>query len=394
MSCDKVPKPDAIRVGFVVHVMQVAGAEVLVRETIRQLGSAIQPTIFCLDAIGKIGEELLADGIDLVCLNRRPGWDFSVSRRLASAIRERQIDVLHAHQYGPFFYSALAKVLAFPDLPRLILTEHGRHYPDVVSPIRRAMNRLILDRLADRVNACCRFSARALSRVDGFAGARIQIIQNGIKLARYSVSSDKAATKAALGLKPEWRYVVHVARHHPIKDQPTLIRGFAQAISDVSQVDLLLVGDGPRRPELEQLVDELGITDRVHFLGIRSDVATILQCADIFVLTSISEAASLTLLEAMATRLPSIVTAVGGNPEIIRDGQEGLHISRGDTAGCAQALVRLLRDPDLALRMGESARRRVEDQYQLEQTITSYHQLYRELALKRRFSTVRKDSPA
>ena len=83
------PDPPArpIRVGFVVHVMQVAGAEVLVRETIRRLGPAIVPTVFCLDAVGPIGEELVARGVDLICLNRRPGWDWNVSRRLASASR-------------------------------------------------------------------------------------------------------------------------------------------------------------------------------------------------------------------------------------------------------------------------------------------------------------------
>ena len=90
-----------VRVGFVVHVMQVAGAEVLVRETVRRLGSRIHPTIFCLDAIGPIGEELRADGVDVVCLGRRPGWDFSASRRLAAEATTRRIEVLHAHQYGP-----------------------------------------------------------------------------------------------------------------------------------------------------------------------------------------------------------------------------------------------------------------------------------------------------
>ena len=184
-----------IRVGFVVHVMQVAGAEVLVRETIRRLGPAVRPTVFCLDAIGPIGDELLADGIDVVCLERRPGWDFSAARRLAAAARDRQIEVLHAHQYGPFFYSALAKARLLPDPPKLILTEHGRHYPDVVSPPRRAANRLVLDRLADRVNACCRFSARALCRTDGFAGRRIAVIENGIDVDRYGPAADARGHK-------------------------------------------------------------------------------------------------------------------------------------------------------------------------------------------------------
>ncbi|HAY80138.1 MAG TPA: glycosyl transferase family 1, partial [Planctomycetaceae bacterium] len=95
-----------LRVGFVMHIMQVAGAEVLVAEIIRRLGERIQPTIFCLDGIGTLGEQLQQQGIDVVCLNRQPGFDRSLAFRFAREIRQRKIDVLHAHQYTPFFYSA------------------------------------------------------------------------------------------------------------------------------------------------------------------------------------------------------------------------------------------------------------------------------------------------
>jgi hypothetical protein len=117
-----------IRVGFVLHVMQVAGAEVLVNETIRRLGPRIDPVVFCLDAIGVLGERLLADGVPVVAYGRRPGLDLSVSRRMAADIRSRRVDILHAHQYTPFFYGAIAARLSSPR-PRVIFTEHGRHYP-------------------------------------------------------------------------------------------------------------------------------------------------------------------------------------------------------------------------------------------------------------------------
>ncbi|HJZ55188.1 MAG TPA: glycosyltransferase, partial [Gemmataceae bacterium] len=97
-----------LRVGFVVHLMQVAGAEVLTRELIRRLAGRITPTVFCLDAVGRIGEEMLREGVDLVCFDRKPGRDWGVSRRMAAAIRQRGLDIVHAHQYSPFFYAALA----------------------------------------------------------------------------------------------------------------------------------------------------------------------------------------------------------------------------------------------------------------------------------------------
>ncbi len=368
-----------IRVAFVVHLMQVAGAEVLVRETIRRLGPRIKPTIFCLDAVGRIGEELIAEGVDLECFGRKPGRDWRVSRKLAAAIRRRDIEVVHAHQYTPFFYTALAKPLC-SFRPRVILTEHGRHYPDRVSPARRAVNRLVLDRLADAVTACCDFSAEGLIRTDGFAGARIEVIENGIEIDRYGPPADKALAKQEVGLEPDRRYLIHVARHHPVKDQATLLRGFAQAAPTLPDVDLLMVGDGPLREELEALARELRVLERVKFLGIRTDIPELMRAADAFALTSLSEAASLTLLEALASALPAIVTDVGGNPEIVRHEREGLLFPRRDANGCAGAISRIFSAPERAAHLGAAGRERAVAHYQLDRTVETYFRLYSRLA--------------
>lgn len=368
-----------IRVGLIVHVMQVAGAEVLVRETVRRLDGKIIPTIFCLDAVGQIGEEMLGTGVELVCFNRKPGRDWGVAKRLAKAIEERRIEVVHAHQYSPFFYAALARPLCL-FRPKLMLTEHGRHYPDRVSPLRRAVNRLVLDRLANAVTACCGFSAEGLTRTDGFAGARIEIIENGVEMNNYEPASNKLKAKKTVGLDPSRKHIVHVARHHPVKDQATLVRAFAIASRGLPEVDLLMVGDGPLRGELESLAIDLRIVDRVKFLGIRSDIPDIMGAADLFALTSLSEAASLTLLEAMAIALPVVVTAVGGNPEIVRHEREGLLVPRGDAEACAAAFRRIFAEPGLAERLGSAGRARAFDKYQLERTVESYYRLYKRLA--------------
>jgi glycosyltransferase involved in cell wall biosynthesis len=373
------PQPRPIRVGFVLHVMQVAGAEVLVKETIQRLGKLIVPTIFCLDRVGQLGEEYVADGGELVCFDRPPRRDLTLPWKLARECGRRRIDVLHAHQYTPFFYAGLAKMLARP-MPRLILTEHGRHYPDHVSPLRRAFNRIVLDRLADAVNGCCEFSAKALRDVDGFAGKRIEVIENGIEVQRYGPAADIAQQKRKLGLDPRRRYVAHVARHHKVKDQPTLLRAFALTAADVPDADLLMVGDGPLRGDLERLARELKIEHRVHFLGVRSDIPDLLKAVDIFALTSVSEAASLTLMESMATGVPVVVTNVGGNPEIVRHEREGLLVDRGDAAGFAAAFRRLFQDHKLAKKLGLAGQIRASARYRLEQTIDNYHRLYRRLA--------------
>src|SRR6185312_12907577 len=106
------------------------------------------------------------------------------------------------------------------------------------------------------------------------------------------------------------------------------LTGFAQVATP--DVDLVLAGDGPLRPDLEDLARQLGVANRVIFLGVRSDVPAVLQALDVFAMTSLSEAASLTLLEAMASARPVVVTDVGGNPEIVRNGVDGVLVPRGD----------------------------------------------------------------
>ena len=375
--------PAPIRVGFVLHVMQVAGAEVLVDETIRRLGARIDPVVFCLDAVGTLGERLLADKIPVIAYGRRPGVDWSVSRRMAVDIRQRQVQILHAHQYTPFFYSAVAARFSGAK-PSVIFTEHGRHYPDVVSARRRFINRMVFDRLADDINAVCEFSARSLAEKDGFRRDRIHVIPNGIDAPKYAPSTDIAALRTRLGLDPSRKYVACVARFHPVKDHRTLINAFALVAAERQETDLLLVGDGALRAELERQCRDLGLSSRVRFLGVRDDVADILRAVDVFALTSVSEAASITLLEAMGSGLPVVVTAVGGNPEIVREGVDGLLAPRGDAKAIGAALTKLLEDEALGNRLGQSAAARVRSTYRLQQTVDKYYDLYATLAPSRR----------
>lgn len=362
-----------IHVGFVVHSMQMAGAERLVVETIRRLGDRILPAVFCLDTVGLLGTDLQRENIDVVAFGRRPGLDLSVARRLASEIARRNIAVIHAHQYTPFFYAALAKLLR-RGRPRLILTEHGRHYPDIVSAQRRLGNRILLGRLADRINAVCAFSADALAANDGFARDRIDVIPNGIALDQFEHS------QPAGDLGRERRYVTCIARFHPVKDHATLLRGFAMIAPAFPDVDLVLAGDGPLRIDLETLAQTLRISRRVRFLGVRRDIPAILKASAVFCLTSVSEAASLTVLEAMASGVPTVLTNVGGNPELVEDRVHGLLVPRADPAGVAAALRTFLDDPQYAAGLAAAAADRVRQHFLLETTVARYDTLYAQLA--------------
>jgi glycosyltransferase involved in cell wall biosynthesis len=368
----------SVRIGFVMHVMQVAGAEMLVAEIVRRTRGLFEATIICLDGIGPLGEQLRNEGVDVINLERRPGRDLRVAWRMARLIQARGIELVHAHQYTPFFYAALAKLILGKRF-RLILTEHGRHFPDIVSRKRRLANRWVFGPMADAITGVCQFSAKSLAQNDGFYRKKITVIDNGIVLDRYNPVDNRAEIRSRLGLDPARRYIGCIARFHPVKDQAMLLRAFARVAAARDDVDLLLVGDGPLRAMLTELCGSLGVDGRVHFLGVRTDVSDLLRAMDVFALTSLSEAASLTLLEAMASGVPVVVTAVGGNPELVRHGIDGLHVARGDDGATASAILQVLGEPSLASSMGKAARERVVQRFQLGATVEAYIKLYRDL---------------
>jgi glycosyltransferase involved in cell wall biosynthesis len=213
-----------------------------------------------------------------------------------------------------------------------------------------------------------------LAELDGFRRRPVEVIENGIDLD--PMSEPREALRRRLGLSPERQYVICVARFHPVKDHATLIQAFALMASRRPQTDLLLAGDGELRSELERQSRELGLESRIRFLGVRDDVPDLLHASDVFALSSVSEASSLTLLQAMGAGLPAVVTNVGGNPEIIRDGIEGLLVPRQDPTAFARALSELLADAGLRERMGSASRRRVDERFRLERTVQSYYDHY------------------
>lgn len=371
---------ERIRVAFVMHVMQVAGAEVLVKQIIERLHDRIEPVVFCLDDVGELGHQLLDEGVPVVAFDRRPGLDMDVARRLAKETTARGIQVIHAHQYTPFFYSALAR-LRFRAQSKILFTEHGRHYPDVVSWKRRCINRIVLQRMADATTACCDFSTKALREIEGFPHAKT--LANGVDLTRLpqrGEPADQQALRERLGLDHDRPYAACVARFHHVKDHQTLLRGWKHVVAALPSAKLLLVGDGPERTACEAFCGELDLGDSVEFWGIRQDVPDILRAVDVFTLTSVSEAASLTLLEAMASEAPSVLTEVGGNGEHVRNGREGFLVPRGDAEAVAKRLVQLLSDRQFGRSMGFAARERVVAKFSLSETIDAYERLYRQLA--------------
>ena len=358
-----------------------AGAEVLAADLARRLGERYRFIFLCLDELGPLADELAAEGFTVVNLRREPGIDWKVARRIRRIYRRESVNLVHAHQYSPFFYAALGRGLRgwLAGRPRLLFTEHGRHYPDHRSRKRVWANRLLLRR-GDRVTAVGQHIAHLVHENEGISANRVQVIYNGIDPDRFAPPAGaRAAVRQQLGIGEDQPVVLQVARFHPVKDHATAVRAFADARSQCRDAVLLLAGDGEQRGEIEQLAAQLGVRDHVRFLGERTDVPQLMAAADVFLLSSLSEGVSVTLLEAMAAGLPIAATDVGGNPEVIDAGRTGLLAPRGDDAALAAHLVRLIQNPDLRQTMGQAGRERLREKFTQTQMHHQYEQLYRHM---------------
>lgn len=361
------------------HRLYLAGAEVLAAALARQMRDRFDFLFLCLDEIGPLGNELSADGFPVINLSRKPGVDFSVARHIRSLVKQHHIQLLHAHQYTPFFYSAFSRGIKgnLAARPRVLFTEHGRHYPDV-RKIRRVLANKFLLRGADRVTAVGKFVKQALVKNEAIRENRIEVVYNGIDTDVFQVDTTgqvRREVRTELNIAQDRLVVLQVARFHPVKDHATAVRAFAAAAAtfDVARRPLLLlVGDGDCKAEIEALVNELNITDCVRFLGVRSDIPRLMSAADLFVLSSLSEGISVTLLEAMGAAIPIAATDVGGNSEVVAHAISGLLSPRSDHAAMGHNIATLLNDSAMRQRMGLAGRQRLLATF----TQTRMHQRY------------------
>jgi glycosyltransferase involved in cell wall biosynthesis len=359
------------------HSLRVGGAEVLAARLARQLSGEFRFVFLCLDELGTLGQELRDEGFPMCVLGRSPGVDWKCSWRLQQFLRREQVDLVHAHQYTPFFYALTARLCY--RRPPVLFTEHGRHFPDYPRPKRKVANRLLLER-RDRVVGVGHSVRHALIDNEGIPGGRVQVIYNGVDLSPFANGvHGRSTVRQEMGVGPEDLVILQVARLDPIKDHATAVRALEQVLPHRPNARLVFVGEGPQRAEIEAFVRQRGLEGQVRLMGLRTDVARLLPAADVFLLTSVSEGIPLTLIEAMAARLPVVATRVGGVAETVEDGRTGLLAEAGDAAALAERILRLAGDRALAVEMGRLGRERALALFSESQMHAGYSQLYRDM---------------
>ncbi len=283
--------------------------------------------------------------------------------KLAKRLRQSCIDVVHTHNTSAFIYGVLSAKLV--GVERIIHTRHGQR---LGASSRQTLLFKLLSRWARRVISVSHDGSQ-LSIREGVSPHRVCTIHNGIDLHRFEFVGTQPFGPAVL-----------VARLAPEKDVATLLRAMPSVLSQLAletpRCLLEIVGDGVERPALQALSRELDIHSYVRFLGQQDNIPQVLSRASMFVLPSVSEGVSLTLLEAMACGLPVVATRVGGTPEVVDEGVTGWLVPPGAANEFATAMLRLYTDPGAGQRMGQLGRKRVEQLFSIERMVHAYEHEY------------------
>lgn len=365
-----------LRVLHLTYDMRIGGTEMVIRNIIEGSDAeAVEMSIFCIESpLGPWGKELQQSGTAIYCHERQPGFDRALIQSIRQHLKENRIDIIQCHQYTPWVYGALA---ALSLKTKVIFTEHGRFYPDSSSWKRKLINPWLV-RITNAITSISKATKQALVEYEYIPEAKIQVIYNGIHGLKSSPEF-VLAVKQQLGLAQDSVIVGTVARLDPIKNQLLMLNAFSKAAANQPNLYLLIVGDGEMRERLEAEVEKLGMEEKIILTGYISEPGDYMAMMDLFLLSSLSEGTSMTLLEAMSLGKPCVVTDAGGNPEIIVDKLNGLVSRNDDVDDFAAKLAELLSDQKKAQQMSQAARERFDSLFTSRQMNLAYQALYSSL---------------
>jgi glycosyltransferase involved in cell wall biosynthesis len=373
-----------IRVVTLTDSLGSGGAERLAVQTTAGLDPDLFERTLCVtrqpgandspEYIGVAMEQLRAASVRVLQLPRSSRANLSAWWPLVQILRREHIEVLHSHKFGANVSGALLGRLC--NVPVVIAHEHTWSFEGM--PLRRLLDRGLVARASNVLIAVSREDRRRMIETERIDPARIVIIPNGISDLPPCTGHD---VREELGIAKDATVIGTVSVLRPQKAIDVLISATAQLRDEFPDLHVLIVGDGDREP-YEKLVDQLGLRGMVHLLGIRTDVRDLLAAFQVSICSSDFEGSPLAVIEYMAAGLPTVATRVGGVPDLIDDGVEGILVEPREPAALAAAVAALLRDPVRAANMGRRARERQQRDFTLRATVTRLQDLYeRELAL-------------
>jgi glycosyltransferase involved in cell wall biosynthesis len=325
---------------------------------------------------GQVVADLETRGVDVRFLRRRFKYDPLAWWPLFRALRRERIDVLHTHAFGQNAWGSLLGRLA--GVPVVIAHEHNRDFNGrVLHPV---IDRELIARCAGAMIVVSGEARRRMIQVERVPPERLVLLPNGVRALPHG---DGRALRADLGIGSDDPVVGTVCIIRSEKALDVLVRAAALLAKGFPRLSVLIAGTGPDRRRVEAVTEQLGLSDRVHFAGARTDVPDVLAAIDIAVICSDYEGSPRSVLEFMDAGKPIVATDVGGIPEVIEDGVHGVLVPPRDEAALAAALAGLLEDTDRGREMGARARDRCRRELSLDRTVESLQELYEELHSRR-----------
>lgn len=378
--------PAPARLLFVVPSLSVGGAERHLARVLPQLDPArFSARVVCIKERGPFFDAVRDAGIGVDSLERSDKRLGNAVGDLVRLMRRHRPDMVITRGFNAEMLGALAARIA--RVPMTVVWKHNcgdvkrRHRERVLGPV--------ITRMSDAFLGVAFGQVPYLVNELGIPGAKIRVIHNGVDPAEYSPDGRRTAraepVATELGIAPDDDVVGILAVLRTEKDHATFLRAGRLVVDAHPSAKLLVVGDGPLRPELERLAAELGLGDRVVFAGMRSDVDVMLRLIDVAVLSSYTiECFPFAILEAMTAGLPAVCTSIGGLPEMVEDGETGHLVPPRDPRGLAEAILRVLADPERRIAMGDAGRRRLEAHFTLERSVAETQRVLTDLMEARR----------
>lgn len=365
-------------IAHVIHRLDYGGLENgLVNLVDRLPAERYRHAIVCLSGFNpEFRSRIRRPDVEVISIDKQPGKDFGAYARTWRVLRRMRPAIVHTRNLGTVDVQWVA---AAAGVRRRVHGEHGWEASDANGSnpkslrIRRACRPVI-----HRFVPMSRDIARWLENSVGVDPSRIRQLYSGVDVVRFKPTPANAGPGAGDG---DGRTITlgTVGRLDPVKNHASLLTAFAALRERHPRLGLIIVGDGPLRGALEARAADLGVASQVTFTGARNDTPDLMKGFDVFVLPSVNEGVSNTILEAMATGLPVVATRVGGNPELVADGVTGRLYEPGNPAALQEALLPYLTDPALRGAHGAAARERVVQNFSLDSMVTRYLSLYDEL---------------
>jgi len=371
-------------IAHIIYALSTGGLENgLVNIINRAPADRFRHVIICLTTADEFERRITADDVAVFQLQKRDGYDLRCYRELRRLLKELRPAIIHSRNMAAL-ESQLCS-LGIAGVKR-VHGEHGREINDLDgSNWKYLLLRRFMRHFVHRYIVVSKDLENWLVSRVGVSAGDVRQIYNGVDHHRFT----PGIVKPLALLPAPWQtldgivVVGTVGRLTPVKDQKTLLQAFARVRADNLQVGdrlrLLIVGDGPLRSMLEQMIEQLSLQEVVWLSGDRNDVPELLQAMDIFVLPSLGEGISNTVLEAMASGLPVVASAVGGNVELVEEGFNGALVPAGDPVALANAIGTLSKNAQERARQGANARHFVCRQFDWDRTVDKYMSVYDEL---------------